>query len=110
MVVRAGLDQEKTESSDLKKKKKEAVQCILTYPHPFVQAKKIFFRITEKFGYVKCIEKYISYREFYYNMNIIKMFMNNVVILLLAVRICKDSDKRGCTVCRILRFWLIIKI
>ena len=28
-------------------------------------------------------------------MNIIKMFMNNVIILLLAVRICEDSDKRG---------------
>ena len=40
----------------------------------------------------------IYYREFYYNMNIIKMFMNNVIILLLAVRICEDSDKRGCTV------------
>ena len=25
-------------------------------------------------------------------MNIIKMFMNNVIILLLAVRICEDSD------------------
>ena len=40
----------------------------------------------------------IYYREFYYNMNIIKMFMNNVIILLLAVQICEDSDKRGCTV------------
>ena len=45
----------------------------------------------------------IYYREFYYNMNIIKMFMNNVIILLLAIRICEDSDnrgsdKRGCTV------------
>ena len=45
----------------------------------------------------------IYYREFYYNMNIIKMFMNNVITLLLAVRICEDSDnrgsdKRGCTV------------
>ena len=44
----------------------------------------------------------IYYREFY--LNIIKMFMNNVIILLLAVRICEDSDnrgsdKRGCTVC-----------
>ena len=28
-------------------------------------------------------------------MNIIKMFMNNAIILLLAVRICEDSDKRG---------------
>ena len=47
----------------------------------------------------------IYYREFYYNMNIIKMYMNNVIILLLAVRICEDSDnrgsdKRGCTVLR----------
>ena len=25
----------------------------------------------------------------------IKMFMNNIIILLLAVRICEDSDKRG---------------
>ena len=44
----------------------------------------------------------IYYREFYYNMNIIKMF-NNVIILFWAVRICEDSDnrgsdKRGCTV------------
>ena len=31
-------------------------------------------------------------------MNIIKMFMNNVIILLLAVRICEDSDNRGFTV------------
>ena len=36
-------------------------------------------------------------------MNIIKMFMNNVIIPLLAVRICEDSDnrgsdKQGCTV------------
>ena len=36
-------------------------------------------------------------------MNIIKMFMNNVIIPFLAVRICEDSDnrssdKRGCTV------------
>ena len=29
----------------------------------------------------------INYREFYYN--IAKMFMNNIIILLLAVRICK---------------------
>ena len=48
-------------------------------------------------------------------MNIIKMFMNNVIILLLAVHICEDldtrsSDKRGYTVCRILRFRLIMKI
>ena len=28
----------------------------------------------------------IYYREFYYNMNIIKMYMNNVIILILAVR------------------------
>ena len=28
-------------------------------------------------------------------MNIIKMLMNNVIILLLAIRICEDSDKRG---------------
>ena len=28
-------------------------------------------------------------------MNIIKMFMNNVIIPFLAVRICKDSDNRG---------------
>ena len=61
------------------------VQCILTYPNSFVQAK-------------------IYYREFYYNMNIIKMYMNNVIILILAVRICEDSDtrgsdKRGYTVC-----------
>ena len=47
----------------------------------------------------------IYYREFYYNMNIIKMFMNNVIILLLAVRICEDTDnrgldKRGCTLLR----------
>ena len=28
-------------------------------------------------------------------MNIIKMLMNNVIILLLAVRICEDSDKPG---------------
>ena len=37
-------------------------------------------------------------------MNIIKMYMNNVIILILAVRICEDSDtrgsdKRGYTVC-----------
>ena len=32
------------------------IQCILTYPNPFMQAKNIFVRITEKFGYVKCIE------------------------------------------------------
>ena len=37
----------------------------------------------------------LYYREFYYN---IKMFMNNVIILFLAVRICEDSDNRGCTV------------
>ena len=37
----------------------------------------------------------IYYREFYNNMNIIKMFMNIVIILLLAVRICKDIDSRG---------------
>ena len=37
----------------------------------------------------------IYYREFYYNMNIIKMLMNNVIIPLLAVRICEDSDMRG---------------
>ena len=28
-------------------------------------------------------------------MNIIKMYMNNVIILILAVRICEDSDTRG---------------
>ena len=28
-------------------------------------------------------------------MNIINIFMNNVIILILAVRICEDSDKRG---------------
>ena len=28
-------------------------------------------------------------------MNIIKMYMNNVIILVLAVRICEDSDTRG---------------
>ena len=33
-------------------------------------------------------------------MNIIKMFMNNVMILLLAVRVCEDSDKQGYTVVR----------
>ena len=38
-------------------------------------------------------------------MNIIKMYMNNVIILILAVRICEDSDtrssdKRGYTVYR----------
>ena len=60
MVVRAYLDQKKTESSDLKKEKKEAVQCILTYPNPFVQAKNKFVRITEKFRYVKCIENIIT--------------------------------------------------
>ena len=32
---------------------------------------------------------------FYYNINIVKIFMKNVIILLLAVRICEDSDKRG---------------
>ena len=37
----------------------------------------------------------IYYREFYYNINIIEMFMNNVIILLLAVRICEDSDNGG---------------
>ena len=37
----------------------------------------------------------IYYREFYYNMKIIKIFMNIIIILLLAVRICEDSDKRG---------------
>ena len=37
----------------------------------------------------------IYYREFYYKMNIIKMFMNNVIILLLAVWICEDLDNRG---------------
>ena len=28
-------------------------------------------------------------------MNIIKMFINNVIILLLAVRVCEDSDTQG---------------
>ena len=28
-------------------------------------------------------------------MNIIKMYMNNVIILILAVQICEDSDTRG---------------
>ena len=28
-------------------------------------------------------------------MNIIKMFMNNIRILILDVRICEDSDTRG---------------
>ena len=69
------------------------IQCILTYPNPSVQAKNIFVRITEKFRYVKYIEKYIT--VFYYNMNIIKMHINNVIILILAVRICEDSDTRG---------------
>ena len=63
------------------------IQCILTYPNPFVQAKNIFVRITEKFRYVKYLEKYITESS-----NIIKMFMNNVIILILAVRICEDSD------------------
>ena len=45
----------------------------------------------------------IYYRELYCNMNIIKMFINNIIILLLAVMICKvsdnrGSDKRGCIV------------
>ena len=35
------------------------------------------------------------YREFYYNMNVIKVSMNIIIILLLAVRICEDSDNRG---------------
>ena len=78
------------------------VQCILTYQNPFVQAKNIFVRITEKFRYVKCIEKYITESSITIS-NIIKMFMNTVIILLLAVWICEDSDnrgsdKRGCTV------------
>ena len=36
------------------------IQCILTSPNPSVQAKNIFVRITEKFRYVKYIEKYIT--------------------------------------------------
>ena len=36
------------------------IQYILTYPNPFVHAKNIFVRITEKFGYVKSIEKYVT--------------------------------------------------
>ena len=39
---------------------KNDIQCILTYPNPFVQAKKDFVRITENFRYVKYIEKYIT--------------------------------------------------
>ena len=34
----------------------------------------------------------IYYREFYYKH---EMFINNIKILLLAVRICEDSDNRG---------------
>ena len=67
-----------------------------------MQAKNTIVRITEKFRYVKYIEKYITESSITI-INIIKMFMNTVIILLLAVRICKDSDnrgsdKRGCTV------------
>ena len=36
------------------------VQCILTYPNPFGQEKKIFVRISEKFGYVKYIENVLQ--------------------------------------------------
>ena len=55
-----------------------------------MQAKHIYVRIT----ICEMLRK-IYYKEFYYNMNIIKMFMNNIIIVLLAVRICEDSDKRG---------------
>ena len=55
-----------------------------------MQAKNVLVRITEKFRYVNCIEKYITGVLLQY-----EMFMNNVIILLLAVRICEDSDKRG---------------
>ena len=49
------------------------------------------------------LRKYITESSITIIMNIIKMFMNNVVIPLLAVRICEDSDnrgsdERGCTV------------
>ena len=59
-----------------------------------MQAKNNFVRITETFRYVKYIEKYITESSITI-MNIIKVIMNNVIILLLAVRICEDSDKRG---------------
>ena len=74
--------------------------CIAKYiytVHPHLSeplcASKKYFCSDKKFRYVKYIEKY--YRGFYYNMNIIKMYMNNVIILILAVRICEDSDTRG---------------
>lgn len=53
--------------------------------NPFVQAKKYFVQITE----ISEMHRKIYYREFYCNMNIIKMFMNNIIILLLAVMIAK---------------------
>ena len=43
-----------------------------------VQAKNILVQITEKFRYVKC--------EFYYNMNIIKIFNIITLLLLLVVQ------------------------
>ena len=52
-------------------------------------------------------------------MNIIKMYMNNVIILILAVRICEDSDtrgsdKRGYTVhiiiCKAINVWIEEKL
>ena len=55
-----------------------------------MQAKNIFVRITEKFRYVKYIEKYITESSITY-----EMYMNNVITMILAVRICEDSDTRG---------------
>ena len=48
----------------------------------------------------------IYYREFEYNMNIIKMFMNNVIIL--GCSDMRGSDKRGYTVCMVLSNLIIL--
>ena len=55
-----------------------------------MQAKNIFAQISEKFRYVKCIENILQRVLLQY-----ERFMNNIIILLLAVRICKVSDNRG---------------
>ena len=57
---------------------------------PLCRQKSIFIQITEKFRYVCEMHRKIYCRELQY-----QMFMNNIIILLLAVRICEISDNRG---------------
>ena len=73
------------------------------HPHlsePLCASKKYFCSDNSKIQIYE-IHRKIYYKEFYYNMNIIKMFMNNIIILLLAVRIYEDSDKQGYTVVKV---------